>query len=85
MRKIIKNHKRYADNKEDFHLLSMLLIVIVLINGCAETSNPSLSQNDLPISERNFYIGLVPNPAHSPNSSFDDIVKAYEETGKLQK
>lgn len=83
MRKITKNHKSYAGNRWDFHLLSVLLMVVVLINGCAEASNPSLSQNDLPISERNFYIGLVPNPAHAPNSSFDDIVKAYEETGKI--
>ncbi len=37
----------------------------------------------LPISKRTFYIGLVPTPRNSPNSSFEEIVAAYEETGRI--
>jgi len=42
-----------------------------------------IAYEDLPITKRNFYIGLVPNPANAPNSTFEDIINAYQETGKI--
>ncbi|MBC7090871.1 MAG: glycosyl hydrolase 53 family protein [Nitrososphaeria archaeon] len=41
------------------------------------------SSYTLPISQRSFYIGLTPTPKNWPNSSFEDIMAAYEETGKI--
>ncbi|MBC7327427.1 glycosyl hydrolase 53 family protein [bacterium] len=38
---------------------------------------------NLPITNRNFYLGITPNPKNSHNSSFDDILKAYEEAGQI--
>jgi len=66
-----------------FSLLLLLSLSLLFVSACKKESNPINPNHNLPISERNFYIGLVPNPAHAPNSSFDDIVKAYEETGKI--
>jgi hypothetical protein len=61
----------------------LLLLALVFISACTKESNPTLPNKNLPISKRNFYIGLVPNPANAPNSSFDDIIRAYEEAGKI--
>jgi len=47
------------------------------------TGQPATGRQNIPISKRSFLIGLVPNPANAPYSSFDDIVNAYEETGKI--
>lgn len=57
-------------------LIFLLLVLVFFVKG---REGPS----SLPLSERGFLMGLVPNPANSPNSSFEDLVKAYEETGKI--
>jgi len=43
----------------------------------------SHSNYALPIAERGFYIGIVPNPKSIPETTFDDIANAYEESGKI--
>jgi hypothetical protein len=37
----------------------------------------------LPISERGFFMGVVPTPKTIPAATFDDITAAYEETGNI--
>ena len=79
--------------------LIMLLIVAVALgmlfvlsnkSSTSKTSSTILqagtngpSNTNLSTSTRSFYLGLVPTPANSPNSSFADITNGYEETGKL--
>ncbi|MEW6094155.1 MAG: glycosyl hydrolase 53 family protein [Chloroflexota bacterium] len=37
----------------------------------------------LPISDRNFLLGLVPSPRSVPETTFDDLIAAYQETGEI--
>jgi len=37
----------------------------------------------LPITERGFFIGMVPMPKSEPETTFDDITAAYEEVGQI--
>jgi hypothetical protein len=76
----------YSASKINSPFLLALCIGLLLGAACGNGSSPTLAdlpKQKLPITERNFFIGLVPNPAHAPNSSFDDILNAYEETGKI--
>jgi len=69
-------------------LLIFTIILPILSSGClkktpaAITVLPYITQK-LPISERKFYIGFVPNPASAPKSTFNDIIKAYEEAREI--
>lgn len=71
-------------------ILSVILLSIlfaVLISGC--TSNDTKAEQskysdyDLPITERDFLIGVVPTPKSVPESTFEDLTAAYEEAGTL--
>ncbi len=75
-----------------FAIFLVVAVIIVVFIGIYIRSQSNLggeyietrySNYTLPISERAFYIGLVPTPRNSPNSSFDDIVAAYEEAGEI--
>jgi hypothetical protein len=74
--------KKNKKNKKIINFLLFIFLIIFLIS-CKKEIPSEPVKNNLPISERSFYIGLVPNPANTPNSTFDDIIKAYEETGKI--
>jgi len=39
--------------------------------------------SSLPISERSFYIGLVPTPKSAQGTTFEDLTAAYEEAGNI--
>jgi hypothetical protein len=71
-------------------VLAVLLILIFanmyskkMINQGETLTSTETSKYTLPISQRSFYLGLTPTPKNWPNSSFNDIVAAYEETGKI--
>lgn len=62
-----------------------VLLGLVLIAGCQPEAAPPLkhSQYQLPITQRGFYIGMVPTPKSVPETTFTDITAAYEEAGQL--
>lgn len=64
-------------------VICLAVLIGALAIGCEEKPKPVAPGQDLPITERHFPLGLVPNPAHAPNSTFDDLIKAYEETGRI--
>jgi hypothetical protein len=68
--------------KRGFFLFPFLL-AFLFINCAGKKPTPSSQRRELPISKRKFLIGVVPNPAHSPNSSFKDLLEAFEEVGKI--
>ncbi|MEM2934695.1 MAG: glycosyl hydrolase 53 family protein [Methanocellales archaeon] len=72
-------------NKNKKSLILIAIIVSIFISGCIKSieSNSNSNKYSLPISQRNFYLGLVPTPKNWPNSSFADIAAAYEETGRI--
>ena len=47
-----------------------------------ESSEP-YSNYALPISERSFYLGLLPSPKSDPTTTYEDTIAAYEETAQL--
>lgn len=73
----------------------MILILVILVtvfalpniknsNNISGTVTRTIySSYILPISKRSFYIGITPTPKNWPNSSFEDIIAAYEEAGKI--
>ncbi len=72
-------------------ILASFFIIILIFLGLylgrfyfgGEDTGGGYSGYTLPIGERAFYIGIVPTPRNSPNSSFDDLVAAYEEAGEI--
>lgn len=74
-----------------------LLLAVLLLSGCAQqgegwragtghaepTGNgePGTGTGGLP--SRSFYMGIVPTPKSVPNTTFEDIVAAYEEAGTI--
>jgi hypothetical protein len=72
--------------------LSFLLLVL-FISGCVgkpadvggdfEGATTKHSTYDMPITTRDFYMGVVPTPKNKPESTFDDLVNAYEEAGNI--
>ncbi len=72
-------------------LALFLVLSLVIVSGCTGRS-PEIprdvvpekhSSYDLPISSRGFYMGVVPTPKNSPDTTWDDLVNAYEETGRI--
>lgn len=61
---------------------ALVLIPLLLLASVVLTLRKE-KPSSLPQAERSFLLGLVPNPANSPNSTFEDLVEAYEETGKI--
>jgi len=66
----------------------LILTLTLLITGCAkeieqEEIKEKHSTYTFPITERDFYIGMVPMPKSEPETTFDDITAAYEEVGQL--
>ncbi|UCD07363.1 MAG: glycosyl hydrolase 53 family protein [Candidatus Aenigmatarchaeota archaeon] len=59
-------------------IMLILLAAIILTSGCVDHSG-----YDLPIDTRGFYIGVVPNPKSIPETTWDNMVNAYEETGRI--
>ena len=64
-------------------LLFPFLLAFLFTNCSGKKSEQSSQRRELPISKRKFLIGVVPNPARSPNSSFKDLLEAYKEAGKI--
>lgn len=70
--------------KDSGKILILLLISLLLAGAWSLRPGPAKApSSSLPLSERSFLLGLVPSPAHSPHSTFEDLVKAYEETGRI--
>ena len=63
----------------------VVILLCILINGCVEEiKKPEKhSPYTLPLTERDFYIGMVPTPKSVPETTFEDITAAYEEVGQL--
>jgi hypothetical protein len=64
----------------------VILLFLVLVSGCTSESPEKSARHstyDLGITTRGFLLGVIPNPANYPNSSFDDLTAAYEETGQI--
>jgi len=53
------------------------IFLSILISSCTD----DMVAED--IKERDFYIGIVPSPKSIPESTFDDLTKAYEEAGRV--
>lgn len=64
-------------------ILFLVLAVIILLAVIIFISNQKSPANQMTGESRNFYLGVVPTPKNFPNSTFDDITAAYEETGKI--
>ncbi|UCC91619.1 MAG: glycosyl hydrolase 53 family protein, partial [Candidatus Aenigmatarchaeota archaeon] len=66
--------------------LFTFLMLLVLISGCTggpgETPTKH-SSYDLPITSRTFHMGVVSTPKSIPETTWDDTVAAYEETGDI--
>jgi hypothetical protein len=69
-------------------LVFLGLIAILLVSGCSSNNLPpdapvKHSSYDLPIDSRDFFLGVVPTPRNIPETTWDDIVSAYNETGDI--
>ncbi len=70
-------------------LTSILTLTILACGSTVSSSTPPVdylatnSYVELPISERNFLIGLVPSPRSVPETTFDDLIAAYQETSRI--
>ncbi len=64
----------------------LLLLLLISISSCAnkpETGITKYSSYTFPVTERKFYLGLVPIPRSVPPATFNDTVDAYKETGDI--
>jgi hypothetical protein len=74
-----------------FYLVFLIVVLILAGIGCSDKNNEvqdrelQVKHSDavLPIEQRSFYLGLVPTPKNAPDSTFDDVIAAYEETGEI--
>jgi hypothetical protein len=73
-------------------LFICIIVIAILTGGCTQPDTPTVSPAPapvshsnftLPISERGFFMGVVPTPKTIPAATFDDITAAYEETGNI--
>jgi hypothetical protein len=62
-------------------IISFCLLVSSCEKSLEQPEKPILSSG--PVIERDFYIGMVPIPKSVPDTTFEDITAAYEETGNL--
>jgi hypothetical protein len=67
------------------YVLICIILVCIFFTGCEEENTESQKHSlySLPFTERNFYIGMVPTPESIPETTFEDILSAYEEAGQL--
>jgi len=75
-------------NKMFRKIILLTLIVTFLLTACTPAEAPEQekvkhSTYDLPITERSFYLGLVPTPITEPETTWDDIIASYEETAEI--
>ena len=58
-----------------------IMLMLLFVSGCPGPAEelPQTKEN----ATRSYYIGLVPSPKNQPETSFEDIVAAYEEAGRL--
>jgi len=64
-------------------LILILLVSLLALVALHGRGGPGQGGGGLPLQERSFFLGIVPNPAHSPNSTFEDLTRAYEEAGRI--
>ncbi|MFH0884534.1 MAG: glycosyl hydrolase 53 family protein [Candidatus Micrarchaeota archaeon] len=64
-------------------VISLLLIICGCAQKEAEAPAPKYGKYTLPISERDYYIGVIPTPKSVPPTTQQDLINAYAETGKL--
>jgi hypothetical protein len=71
-------------------ILFLFLFFIVVVGGCTDKTDGGDVLSDgkedginLPISSRDFYLGVVPTPKSLPETTWDDIVDAYKEAGDI--
>jgi len=64
-------------------LALVLLASLVVLVAVHQRSRTDQGGAILPLQERSFFLGIVPNPAHSPHSTFEDLTRAYEEAGGI--
>ncbi|MBD3389721.1 hypothetical protein GF415_02075 [Candidatus Micrarchaeota archaeon] len=59
----------------------VIMLLLPFVSGCLGPAEelPQISGN----ATRSYYVGLVPSPKTQPETSFEDIVDAYEEAGRL--
>jgi len=52
-----------------------IILICILASGCAEETEKTEKHSpySLPLTERNFYIGMVPTPKSVPETTFEDI------------
>jgi len=62
-----------------------VILLFILVSGCVKETEKQEKHSpySLPLTERDFYIGMVPTPKSDPEITFEDITAAYEEVGKL--
>jgi hypothetical protein len=75
---------------DQFLILILILGAAIALSGCIGNDTGKISATPvahsnytLPISERSFYVGVVPTPRTVPSSSFEDVTNAYEEAGNI--
>ncbi len=77
------------NQKALFPLFILLLLALPACAGATPIPTPvnglpsDIPAMTLPITGRNFFIGLVPSPRSMPGTTFDDLVSAYVETGEI--
>lgn len=76
--------KGIRKSTKKLNIFFVLFLLLATGSGCKrEAKQEAEIVSPLPLKERSFYLGLVPNPPNSPNAGFEDILQAYEETGKI--
>lgn len=66
-------------------LINFLIASLIMTSGCVSDSGDIVPQvEETPAKEpRNFYLGFVPTPKNIPETTWEDTIAAYEETGEL--
>ncbi|MBN2488914.1 MAG: hypothetical protein JXA98_07800 [Methanosarcinaceae archaeon] len=66
-------------------LINFLIASLILSSGCVSDSGGNVPRVEEKSAKetRNFYLGLVPTPKNIPETTWDETIAAYEETGEL--